>query len=138
MILVVDDHHSTANALEYILRTQGYETRVAASGDEALALLSEIWPALIILDHNMPGLTGLEVLARLKKDAQLASIPVLLYSAYGTDDIPEQAIALGAAAHVIKASMDWAQLHRIIEQLLARPSPKTDASAGPASNTEPS
>ena len=65
-ILVVDDEHLIRWSLEQNLKKQGYEVLTASNGEEALKLVHEEQPELILLDIQMPGINGLEVLEKVK------------------------------------------------------------------------
>ena len=80
-VLVVDDAKEIVSLLTHTLRNQGYEALPAYSGPEALNIAAAERPDAILLDIMMPGMDGLEVCRRLKGDAQLGSIPIILASA---------------------------------------------------------
>jgi CheY-like chemotaxis protein len=80
-ILVVDDDVDAREVLCILLEAEGYRTASAVSGADALELLTDMAPSLILLDLMMPGMSGLQVFNVLKADAKLASIPVLFVSA---------------------------------------------------------
>lgn len=88
-ILIVDDDPGQRSLLESFLRSQGFETLTAGSGEEALALLAQRHVDLLISDVRMPGLSGLDTLRRARQ--QHGTLPVLLVTAYA--DIRE---AVGA------------------------------------------
>jgi CheY-like chemotaxis protein len=79
-VLVVDDDLTTRLILTSVLTKAGYTVDTAASGMEALAWLyaTPAQPCVIMLDILMPGMTGWELLARLRADAALAAIPVVV------------------------------------------------------------
>src|SRR5262245_3206470 len=81
LILVVDDNEPARYTKVRILRDAGYEVVEAATGDEALRLVAEWVPRLILLDVNLPGVDGWEVCRRLKADPATASVAVLQVSA---------------------------------------------------------
>src|SRR5262245_60132962 len=81
LILVVDDNEPARYTKSRILRDAGYEVTEAATGDEALRLVAERPPRLILLDVNLPGVDGWEVCRRLKADPATASVAVLQVSA---------------------------------------------------------
>src|SRR5262249_7794467 len=81
LILVVDDNEPARYTKVRILRDAGYEVVEAATGDEALRLVAERAPRLILLDVNLPGVDGWEVCRRLKADPATASVAVLQVSA---------------------------------------------------------
>jgi len=80
-ILIVDDEPRNCSLLEALLQPQGYRTRTAASGEEALASVAREPPDLILLDVMMPGMNGFEVARVLKTDAATAHIPIIIVTA---------------------------------------------------------
>jgi adenylate cyclase len=101
-ILVVDDNDDNRDLLARRLTRQGYEVRVAAGGQEALAALAA-WPVdLVLLDVMMPDLDGYAVLQRLKRDPALRDIPVLMISALDELDSVVRCIQLGAEDYLSK------------------------------------
>ncbi len=102
MVLVVDDVRTLADQYAYDLkRIAGYATRVATSGKEALDVLMMEPVACLILDLEMPGIDGFEVLRRIKKDG--FDVPVIVYTGTGNYDRCAQAIKLGAYSFIDKA-----------------------------------
>jgi len=79
-ILIVDDEPNIANLGVEILTYEGYGTRTAPDGETALHMIQEHPPALVLLDLWMPGMNGIELLARLRGEG-FADLPVLLMSA---------------------------------------------------------
>jgi CheY-like chemotaxis protein len=80
-ILIVDDEIVTQNMLKTALANAGYAPIVAASGAEAIRLVNERVPSLIILDIMLPDIDGGEVASLLKKDPKTKSIPIIFLSA---------------------------------------------------------
>jgi CheY-like chemotaxis protein len=91
LILVVDDEYTIALTLAEVLRWNGYQVATAANGQLALEAMRSARPALVLLDWMMPVLDGLQVLAALRADAELADIPVVLMSAAPEAMIPQTA-----------------------------------------------
>ena len=91
-ILVADDEAHIIQVLTIKLRHAGYRVIVAYDGEEALELARESRPDLLITDHHMPYMTGLELCAALIDDERTTDIPVILLTARGyafdTEDIP--------------------------------------------------
>jgi len=116
MLLVADDHADTREILVRLLKRDGYEASAVATGIEAIEFLRANKPLLVILDHSMPGMDGLEVLALMKKNPATANVPVIMYSAI-EGALREQALEAGAAAFVLKASLDWSLLRAEIMRL---------------------
>ena len=107
-ILVVDDGPPNVKLLEALLAAEGYLTRAARSGQEALALAQADPPDLILLDAMMPDLDGFQTLARLKADPRTRHVPVMMITAL--DDRATRLQALEAGA----------------EELLPKPIDRTD------------
>ena len=99
-ILVVDDERSMREMLSILLEREGYEAVEAKNGREALQLFETSIFDLVICDIQMPGLNGIDLLARLKKLAP--EIPVLMITAFATAEQAVDAIKLGAFHYFIK------------------------------------
>lgn len=80
-ILVVDDEDGFLQIMDLILTRAGYRTLTARNGIDGLNMVYEYQPDLVILDDMMPGMSGGEVCTHIKSDPNVASIPVLMYSA---------------------------------------------------------
>src|SRR5262245_4611225 len=95
-ILVVDDDAMSRRVLAQLLSTAGYDCRVSNDGSEALETIHARPPSLLLLDFDMPGLNGAEVLARLRSDGNptVAQIPAIMLTAHGS----EQAAGSGMQA----------------------------------------
>ena len=99
-ILVVDDEHLIRWSLEQNLKKQGYEVVVAPSGEDAMRLAREEQPDLVLLDIQLPGMSGIEVLERLKEyDEELV---VIMVTAQSGLDTAVNAMRLGAHDYVSK------------------------------------
>ena len=86
-VLIVDDDTDMLAMVSRWLQKSGYEVSTAASGKEALSVLSGSKPDLILLDHRMPEMDGPAVLKAIRSDEALKDIPVLYRT--GADDIDE-------------------------------------------------
>ena len=100
LILVVDDDASQRRLIEFWLKEDGYDVAVASDGNAGLRAFTEKSPALVITDIRMPGLSGLDLLGRIK--ALNADTPVILITAFGTVGDAVGAMKLGAADYVLK------------------------------------
>ena len=95
-ILIVDDERPNRQLLEVMLAPEGFRLLTAASGEEALAIVAQQPPDLILIDVLMPRMDGYEVAARIKGDLATRNIPVILIS--GLDDRNARMLGLGAGA----------------------------------------
>ncbi|MDD5687101.1 MAG: response regulator transcription factor [Elusimicrobia bacterium] len=102
-ILVVDDEKDILELVKYNLEKAGYSVMSAKSGGEALDII-DIKPSLklIILDIMLPGLNGLEILKRIKKDKEVQSIPVIMLTAKGEESDIIEGLRLGADDYITK------------------------------------
>lgn len=118
MILVVDDHAGTRDALAVLLRQEGYDARTAPSGHAAINLMRELRPELIVLDMRMQDMSGLDVLREVKDDIELKRTNVIVFTGdRGGEDACKE---MGAAAYIVKSrdSMDnfWRHIHQFAER----------------------
>jgi PleD family two-component response regulator len=101
--LIIDDNRTTADALGQMLTVLGFKTRLAYGSNAAMSILATgFTPKFICLDINMPGMNGTEILAYLRREPHLISVPVFVIT---SDDQPEtrrEVIKLGANAMIIK------------------------------------
>jgi adenylate cyclase len=101
-VLVVDDNADNRQLMADIISSMGLEVVRAASGLETLASAQAQPPDLIILDVNMPGMTGFEVCERLKTDPKTAQIPILLVTALSDVENRVQGLQKGADDYLTK------------------------------------
>jgi len=101
-ILIIDDEANLRKTLAEILRKRGCATVEAANGAEAIELLRDVTPDLIFSDWKMPEIGGEEFLRYLSQERRLASIPVIVITAYGSSHIAIEAVRLGAYDFVTK------------------------------------
>ena len=102
-ILIVDDDPMLLKATQLALKPAGYDILTAASGEEALQLVQEQRPDLILLDVNMPGVDGLEVCRQIKASPELAGTYVILFSASKTgSDAQSEGLDIGADGYITR------------------------------------
>ena len=98
--LIIDDNRETADALQQMLVVLGVPARVAYGASPAISALSKMTPRMVLLDINMPGVDGTEILAYLRREPRLVPVPVIIIT---SDDQPEtrQRVMRGGAIAVI-------------------------------------
>jgi len=94
-VLVVDDQPANVRLLEAMLVTRGYDVMTASSGEEALALIAQSEPDLVLLDIVMPGMDGYEVCRMIRERIETAYLPVVMVTASG-DEQKVKALEVGA------------------------------------------
>lgn len=103
MVLVVDDEQDLLRILEYNLQRSGFSTRGALTGESALSLVRESpHPDLVILDLMLPDIPGEEVCRRIRADAQLKDVPILMLTAKGEEIARVVGFEVGADDYVVK------------------------------------
>ncbi|MBE2184807.1 MAG: response regulator [Anaerolineae bacterium] len=117
LVLVADDIADSRQLLVDIVSSMGVDIVQAANGNEALQLARERLPDLILLDVNMPGLSGFEVLSFLKAESETASIPVLMLTALADIDSRVQGLKLGADDYLTKPYSPRELMERIRTRL---------------------
>src|SRR5438034_5013086 len=103
-ILVVDDDGMSRRVLAQLLNAAGYNCRVSKDGSEALGMIHERPPSLLLLDFDMPGPNGAEVLRRLRSDNDpaVAQIPAIMLTAHGSEQSEVSCLQAGADDFVTK------------------------------------
>ena len=101
-ILLVEDEPAQREILAYNLESEGFDVRRAENGEEAILLVAEALPDLIILDWMMPLLSGIEVCRQLKTRADTRNIPVIMLSARSEEVDTVRGLETGADDYVVK------------------------------------
>ncbi|AOE79573.1 EAL domain-containing response regulator [Pseudomonas lurida] len=101
-LLIVDDEPQVRKLLETLLQHEGYQTVCAGSGEEALQLVAQQPPDLILLDIMMPGMDGYEVASQLKGDETTAGIPIIMLSALSEPSARVSGLETGAEEFISK------------------------------------
>jgi DNA-binding response OmpR family regulator len=101
-ILVAEDEAHIADMITFKLSNAGHRIVRARDGEEAMTLAGIELPELILLDAMMPGLSGFEVLRRLKADAVLRSVPVIMVTAKGQERDVVNGLREGATDYIVK------------------------------------
>lgn len=117
-ILVVDDSVTTRTLEKSVLEAHGYRVRVAVDGLEALSLLQQEPGDLVIADVEMPRLDGFGLLAAIRNDARLRTLPVVIVTSLEKREHRERGLALGADAYIVKRHFDQSALLETIHRLL--------------------
>jgi CheY-like chemotaxis protein len=117
-ILVVDDNPANLKLLRMLLTGESYDVRTAGDAGEALAVLQEFTPRLILMDLQMPGMDGFELTRRLKADPATAGIRIVALTAYAMKGDEDRARAAGCDGYVAKP-IDTRTLQGVVARYLA-------------------
>jgi CheY-like chemotaxis protein len=117
-ILIVDDNPSNTKLLAFLLQSKGYAVRTAANADEALRVIGEHRPRLILMDIQFPGMDGLTLTRQLKADPATRNISIIAATAYAMKGDEQRALAAGCDGYITKP-IDTRKLPADIERYLA-------------------
>ena len=118
-ILIVDDNPMNMKLVRVLLTGEGYEVRTAADALEALDILKEWRPILILMDIQLPGIDGLELTRRLKADSATEGIIIIGLTAYAMKGDEERILAAGCDAYIAKP-IDTRTLPGVITALIEK------------------
>ena len=116
MILVVDDEEDFHRVIRRVLEPEGYKVVSSLSAEEAMRLLDAAVPDLAILDWNLPGMTGLELVKTLRQNPRFKKIPLIMYTVRENEMDQLDAYSHGIQLFLTKP-MDSAVLIAKIKQL---------------------
>ena len=118
-VVVVDDDSTSCQALARLLTRLGDKATCLTSGQAALDYLRTHIPRLVILDIMMPGMDGFEVLSRIREDARLKDLPVVMFSAMGDPAAIDKAMNKGATDYWVKTVIDYSRLQELVAPYVA-------------------
>jgi two-component system cell cycle response regulator DivK len=116
-ILIVEDNFPNRKLIEIILRPHGYRLLVATNGIEALELACQEKPDLILMDLQLPMMSGYDTMRELKKNPITSCIPVIALTAHVMTEDRQQAAALGCAGFIAKP-IDTRSFPSVIRQFI--------------------
>jgi len=128
-IFVVEDEPDIAELLEYNLRRDGYQVEVVRDGADAVDLIRDKAPNLVLLDLMLPGVDGLEICRALKQDPASREIPVIMVTARGEESDVVLGLGLGADDYISKPFSPrelLARVRTVLRRCSARGSTSTD------------
>ena len=104
-VLIVDDSSTMRAVIRKTLKVSGFDIGAfweAVDGQEAMEVLNREWVDIVLTDINMPNMNGLELMAHMKEDQLLGSIPVVMVTTEGGEKTVRQAIEMGASGYIKK------------------------------------
>jgi DNA-binding response OmpR family regulator len=119
-ILIVDDEPNIVLALELLMKREGYEIRTVGDGERAVEAAETFRPDLILLDVMMPRMDGFEVCQRIRADASLKDISIVMLTAKGREVEREKGLALGADLYITKPFSTREVVRKVKEMLAAK------------------
>lgn len=101
-ILIVDDNATNLKLASVVLEMEGHAVVRAVDAEQALQLLDDLVPDLILMDIGLPGMDGLTLARRLKATASLSGVPIVALSAFAMKGDKERAMAAGCDGYITK------------------------------------
>lgn len=120
-ILVADDEPNIVISLEYLMKREGYTVVVARDGQEALDMMAQEKPDLVLLDVMMPRKSGFEVCQAVRASDELRGTKILMLTAKGRDTDIAKGLALGADAYMTKPFSTRELVQKVVELLGPQP-----------------
>ena len=117
LVLVVEDEPAQREVLKYNLESEGYTVSFAVNGEEALLMISEVLPDVIVLDWMLPNVSGIEVCRQVKTRPETREIPVIMLSARSEEGDKVRGLETGADDYVTKPYSVTELLARVRSQL---------------------
>jgi DNA-binding response OmpR family regulator len=121
-VLVVDDEPNIVLSLEFLMEQAGFEVVTAEDGEQALARVTDSQPDLLLLDISLPGISGFDVLERLRSEEATSGLAIIMLTAHGRDVEREKGMALGADDYITKPFSTQALVEKV-KKLLMKESP---------------
>ncbi|MGQ7262761.1 response regulator transcription factor [Vreelandella sp. V005] len=117
-VLVVDDEPNIVLSLEFLMEQAGFEVVTAEDGEQALAQVTDSQPDLLLLDISLPGISGFDVLERLRSEEATSKLAIIMLTAHGRDVEREKGMALGADDYITKPFSTQALVEKVKKLLL--------------------
>jgi two-component system chemotaxis sensor kinase CheA len=119
-VLVVEDSVTSRALLQTILERAGYLVQTAVDGMEALAMLKEHEFDMVVSDVDMPRMNGFTLTEKIRADARISMLPVVLVTSLDAPDDQKHGLNVGADAYIMKTSFEKSRLLEVIHHLLER------------------
>ena len=101
-LLIVDDEPNAVVPIQFLMEQQGYRVMIAERGEDALDLIYQYKPDLVLLDIMLPGINGFEVCEIIRLNPEYRSIKIIFLTALGREEQIAKGLALGADAYITK------------------------------------
>ena len=119
-VLIIDDDKFIRTVYESELHQENIEVELAEDGEKGLEKARSVKPDLILLDMILPGMSGFELLEKLKADDELKKIPVVVFSSLNQQSDIDEAVKLGAVKYLPKDTHSPSQIVEEIKKILMK------------------
>lgn len=114
-MVIVEDNSLAARSTQMLLNELGHQTEIARDGTQAIALVEQFRPEVVLCDLGLPGIDGYEVARRVRQCSELSEIHLISTSGYGQEEDKQRALAAGFDAHLVKP-IDFRELQRLLSE----------------------
>ncbi len=116
-VLIVEDDPFIRDITTIKLSEHGYSVVSSANGEDALASIEADVPDVLVLDLDLPGISGIDVLTHIRKTENLKNISAIIFSNNDNVELREKITALGVSGFFVKASTEYDELYKLIDSL---------------------
>ena len=116
-ILIVDDEPGVVVPIQFLMEQQGYKVMIAEKGEDALDLIYQYKPDLLLLDIMLPGIDGYEVCEIVRLNPNFRKVKIIFLTAKGREEEIAKGLALGADAYITKPYSNAALIAKVNELL---------------------
>lgn len=117
-IAIIEDDPVISQMYRMKFESDGFEVQVAENGRDGITLVEQMVPDMILLDMQMPGMTGGEALAEIRKQAWGKTVPVIILTNLGEEEAPKNLHALGIHSYIVKADLTPRQVVQRVKEAL--------------------
>lgn len=119
-IAIIEDDPVISQMYRMKFEADGFDVQLANNGKRGVALIKSYTPDLILLDMQMPGMTGDEVLATIRKETWGKNIPVIILTNLGEEEAPKSIRSLGIHSYIVKAELTPRQVVQRVKDALVK------------------
>lgn len=119
-VLIAEDDDSIAHLYTVYLETKNYEVRRAVDGKNALEMIAEVAPDVLLLDIMMPEKSGFDVLEEIKDENGKVPFPVIMFTALSQDVEKKRALEYGVSAYLVKSQVVISDVAEEIERIVQK------------------
>lgn len=117
-IAIIEDDHAISQMYRMKFETEDFDVRLAYDGKQGVELVKHFRPDIVLLDLQMPEMTGIEALKILRQDKALADLKVVILTNTGREEAPKELDKLGPADYFVKAELTPSQVVARVQELL--------------------
>ena len=127
-VLIIEDEEDAAELFAEMMRVSGYRVLKTSKSTPAISMMSAEKPDIVLLDIMMPEISGLDILRQMRRDPELANIPVIVITAKSMPSDIKNGMEAGASTYLTKP-VGYLELKEAVERILANNSPANKPAA---------